>query len=164
MFPESDVDNSTIAPQDNDVRQSGRVLEFQNRDLRIQPTDLSWHFTINATLREEPFKNYRAKSSAKLKTKEDKIEEAKKQKTQRSEEDEWSPAEWQPSSLSWQQRTTRTSSSSSAWRGWSSDQTRERSGLRSSGSWKSPFKWLNENLIYKDIYKGIHDDESNVCL
>ena len=32
------------APQCFDLRQSGRVLEFQNRDLWIQPTDLSSHF------------------------------------------------------------------------------------------------------------------------
>ena len=40
------VDNPIIAPQDYDVRQSGRVLELQNRDLWIRPTDLSWHFLI----------------------------------------------------------------------------------------------------------------------
>ena len=49
------VDNSTIAPQDHDVRQSGRVLEFQNRDRWIQATDRSWHFLIIVTLREELF-------------------------------------------------------------------------------------------------------------
>ena len=38
-------------------------------------------FPILVTLREEPFMKYRANSSAKLQTKEDKIEEAKKQKT-----------------------------------------------------------------------------------
>ena len=35
------VDNPMIAPQDYDVHQSGRVLELQNRDLCIRPTDLS---------------------------------------------------------------------------------------------------------------------------
>ena len=40
------VDNPMIVPQDYDARQSGRVLELQNRDLWIRPTDLSWHFPI----------------------------------------------------------------------------------------------------------------------
>ena len=53
------------------------------------------------TIREEPFKNNRSKSSEKWKTKEDKIEEAKK-KIKRSD-DEWNCADWQPSSWSWQQ-------------------------------------------------------------
>ena len=39
------VDNPLIAPQDYDVRQSGRVLELHNRDLWIRPTDLSWNFS-----------------------------------------------------------------------------------------------------------------------
>ena len=33
-----------VAPQDYDVRQSGRVLELQNSDLWLRPTDLPWHF------------------------------------------------------------------------------------------------------------------------
>ena len=37
------VNNPMIAPQDYDVRQSGRVLELHNRVLWIRPTDLSWH-------------------------------------------------------------------------------------------------------------------------
>ena len=42
-----DVDNPMIAHRDyNVLRQSERVLEFQNRDLWIRPTDLSWHFPI----------------------------------------------------------------------------------------------------------------------
>ena len=50
------VENPVIAPQDYDVRQSGRVLELQNRDLWIRPTDLSWHFPILVTIREMPFR------------------------------------------------------------------------------------------------------------
>ena len=42
-----DVDNPMIAPQDYDVRQSGRVLELQNRDLWLRPTDLSWHLSYS---------------------------------------------------------------------------------------------------------------------
>ena len=76
------------------------------------------------TIREEPFKIYRARSSTKLNTKEDKTEEAKKQKTHRSN-DEWNSAERQPSSWSWQQPMTWASSSSSTWQEWSSDLTRE---------------------------------------
>ena len=37
--PESDVDDPMIAPENYDVPQSGRVLELQNRDLWIRPTD-----------------------------------------------------------------------------------------------------------------------------
>ena len=55
IYSKSDVDNAMIAPQDYDVRQSRRVLEFHNRDLWIRPTDLSWHVPILVTLREEPF-------------------------------------------------------------------------------------------------------------
>ena len=69
-----------LAPQDYDVRQSGRVLKLQNSDLWLRPTNLSWHFPILMTNREEPFKNYRSKTSEKWKAKEDKAEEAKKQK------------------------------------------------------------------------------------
>ena len=43
-----------IAPENYDVRQSGRVLELQNRDLWIRPTDLSWHYPILVTIRECP--------------------------------------------------------------------------------------------------------------
>ena len=43
------VNNPMIAPQDYDVRQSGRVLELHNRDLWIRPTDLSWHFPAPET-------------------------------------------------------------------------------------------------------------------
>ena len=39
----------------------------------------------------------------------------------------------------WQKKMTWASSSSSSWQQWSSDQTRERSGWRSSVSWQSPF-------------------------
>ena len=91
-YPE-DAEDPVVAPPDYDVRQFGRVLEPQNRDHWLRPTDLSWHFPILMTIREEPSRNYRARSIAKLKTKEDKIEEAKKQKTKRSA-DEWNDAEW----------------------------------------------------------------------
>ena len=109
-----DAEDPMIAPPDYDVRQSGRFLELQNRDLWLRPTELSWHFPILMTIREEPFKNYRSRSSTKLKTMEDNIEEAKKQKTKRSD-DEWNSAEWQPSSWSWQQPITWALSSPRAW-------------------------------------------------
>ena len=126
-----------IASPDDDCRQSGRVLELQNRDLWIRPTDLSWHFPILLSIREEPLTIFRAKSSEKLNVKEDNIEEAKK-KTKRGD-DEWNYADWRPSSWSWQQPMTWASSSSSSLQQWSSDQTRERSGWRSSSSGQSPF-------------------------
>ena len=40
-YPEN-VDNPMIAPLYNEVRQSGPVLELQNKDLWTLPTDLSW--------------------------------------------------------------------------------------------------------------------------
>ena len=104
-----------VAPQDFDIRQSGRVLELQNRDLWLRPTDMSWQFPILMTIREEPFKNYRSRTSEKWRAKEDKIEEAKKQKIKRRD-DEWNYDDWQPSSWSWQQPMTWTSSSSSSWK------------------------------------------------
>ena len=111
-----------LTPQDYDIRESGRVLELRNRDLWIRPTDLSWHFPILVTIRELPFRNHRGRSPAKWKAREDKIEEAKKQKTPKSEDQEWNSGRWKSSSWTWT-----SSSSSSAWREWSSDQTRERS-------------------------------------
>ena len=134
-----DAEDPTVAPPDYEIRQSGRVLELQSRDLWLRPTDMSLHLPIFLAIREEPFKNNRSRSSEKWTAKEDKIEEAKK-KTKKSV-DEWNYAEWQPSSWSWQQPMTWASSSSSSWQQWSSDQTRERSGWRSSGSWQSPFSW-----------------------
>ena len=53
IYSKSDVDNPMIAPRDYDVRQSGRVLELHKTDLWFRPTDLSLHFTILVTLREE---------------------------------------------------------------------------------------------------------------
>ena len=58
------------APQDYDVRQSERVLEFQNRYLWLRPTDRSWHFPSLVSIREMPFRNCRARSPAKLKVRE----------------------------------------------------------------------------------------------
>ena len=44
-----------MAPSDYEIRCSGRVLELQNRDFWLRPTDMSWHFPILMTIREEPF-------------------------------------------------------------------------------------------------------------
>ena len=44
-----------MAPPEYEIRQSGRVLELQNRDLWLRPTDMSWHFPLLITIREEPF-------------------------------------------------------------------------------------------------------------
>ena len=138
-----------VAPPECDIRQSGRVLELQNRDLKLRPTDMSWHLHILMTIREETLKDNRSRSSEKWKAKEDKIEEAKKQKVKRSDDD-WNYADWQPSSWSWQQtndldfvfifilqRGRSDWRPSADWR--SSDQTHERSEWRSSGSRQSPF-------------------------
>ena len=130
-----DAEDPMMAPPDYEVRQSGRILELQNRDLWLRPTDMSWHLPILITIREEPFKNYRSRTSEMWKAKEDKIEEVKK-KTKKGD-DEWNDAEWQPSSWSWQQPMTWTSSSSSSWQQWGSDQTRERSDWQPSADWTS---------------------------
>ena len=74
-----------IAPQDHDIRQSRRVLELQNRDIWIRPTDLFWHFPILVTIREMPFRNYLGSSFEKLKVRENKIEAAIRQKTEKRE-------------------------------------------------------------------------------
>ena len=47
---------------------------------------MSWHHPTLTTIREEPFKNYRSRTSEKWKAKEHKIEEAKKEKSRRSKE------------------------------------------------------------------------------
>ena len=44
-----------MAPPDYEIRQSERVLELQNRDLWLRPTDMSSHFPTLITNREEPF-------------------------------------------------------------------------------------------------------------
>ena len=93
-----DVDNSMIASQDYDVQQSERVLEFQNRDFWIRPTDLSWHFPILVTIREMPFKNYGGTSSEKSKARENKSVETKKQKTLKNTDEEWNSDRWKQSS------------------------------------------------------------------
>ena len=68
---------SNDCSQDYEIHQSGQVLEVQNRDFWIRPTDLSWHFPILVTIRELPLKNYCGRSLAKLEAR----DEAKKQKT-----------------------------------------------------------------------------------
>ena len=97
---QEDATDPMVAPEDYDVRQSGRVLELQNSDIWLRPTDLSWHVPILITIREEPFKNYLSRTSEKWKAKED-----KKQKMQKND-DGHSCANWQTSSWSWHQPMT----------------------------------------------------------
>ena len=66
-----------MAPQDYDVHLPVRVLALQNSELWLRPTDLSWHFPILMTFREESLKNYRS---------ENKAEEFKKQKMQKNDD------------------------------------------------------------------------------
>ena len=131
-----DAEDPMVALPDHDIRQSGRVLEVQNRDIWLRPTDMSWHLPILMTIREDSFKNYRSRTSEKWKAKEDNVKEAKKQKI-KSSDDEWNYADWQPSSWSWRQQKTWTSSSSSSWQQWRSDQSRERSDWQPSADWSS---------------------------
>ena len=64
IYPKSEyADNPMVAPPENDVRQSGRVLELQNRNLWMRLGDLSWHFSSLMTIREEPFQKFRVTSS-----------------------------------------------------------------------------------------------------
>ena len=79
------------------------------------------------------FRNYRGRSSEKLKAREDEIEEVKKQKTLKNRDEDWNSAKWKQI---WT-LTIVSSSSSSAWREWSSDQTREYSDWQSPADWKS---------------------------
>ena len=76
---QEDATDPMVAPQDYDVRQSGKVLEPKTV---ISGCDqqFSWHFPVLMTTREEPFKNYRSRTSEKWKAKEDKAEEFRKQK------------------------------------------------------------------------------------
>ena len=94
-----------------------------------------------------PSKNYRARSPAKLKVREDETEEAKKQKIPKKRDEEWNSTRWKYSSWTWT-----TSSSSSAWQEWSSDETRERTNwqsadwdssdqVRKASVWQSHFSW-----------------------
>ena len=103
-----------IVPQDYDVRQSGRGLKLQHRDLWLRPTDLSWHFLLLVTIRGMPFKSYRARSPAKLKVREDKTEEAKKQKIPKNSDEK---RLHQMEVFIWQK--------------WSADETRERTSYQS---------------------------------
>ena len=83
----------------------------------VNPSDLSWHFPILVTIRELPFKSFRGRSPAKLKAKEDIIEEVKKKKTLKNRDEDWNPIRWKKSSWMW---------TTSSWREWSSDKTCER--------------------------------------
>ena len=116
----ADATDPMVAPQDYDIRQSGRVLKLQSSDLWLRPTDLSWHFPILMTIREEPFENNRSRTSEKWKAK---FEEAKKQKIKKND-DGRSYANWQTSSWSWHQPVTWTSAS---WQHWSSNEQRKHS-------------------------------------
>ena len=68
-----------------------------------------------------------------MKNREDEIEEVKKQKTLKNRDEDWNSVTWKQT-WTW---TTSFSSSSSAGREWSSDQTREDSDWQSSANWKS---------------------------
>ena len=125
------------------------------------------------TIREEPFKNQRSRTSEKLNAEEDKPEENKKQKMQKNDDGQ-SSANWQTSSWSWHQPVTWASSS---WQQWSSDETRERSGWKSSAdwsssdptrerSWQSPFlwQWRISTSPTKTFSRASMTTKKNVCL
>ena len=56
------ADSPENTPQDHDIRQCERVLEFQNRDFWIRPNRFVLALS-HTTLREMPFKNFRGTSS-----------------------------------------------------------------------------------------------------
>ena len=42
-----DAEDPMVALPEYEIRHSGRVLELQNRDLWLRPTDMSWHFLLS---------------------------------------------------------------------------------------------------------------------
>ena len=56
------------------------------------------HFRVVVTIRELPFENFRGRSPAKWKAREDRIKEAKMQRTLKIEDHEWNPSKWKWSS------------------------------------------------------------------
>ena len=71
------VDSTEGASEDYDIRQYERVLEYQNKDFWLRPTDLLWHYPIRVTIGEIPSKNYRERFAGKTKARETKIERYK---------------------------------------------------------------------------------------
>ena len=63
----------------------------KTKDLWIRPTDLSWHFPILGTVREEPLSNYRLRTAEEWKAKEEKLEEVNKERTKKGGGD-WNDA------------------------------------------------------------------------
>ena len=150
-----DATDPMLAPQGYDVRQPGRVLELQNR-----PTDLSWHFPILMTIREEPFKNYRSRTDEQWKAKEDKAEEFKRQKMQKNDDGQ-SHANWRASSWSWYQPMTWTPPS---WQQWSSDETRESSDWQPAADWSSSDQTRDRKAIIGLLAVTILMAVKNECL
>ena len=118
---------------------------------------MSWHLPILMTICEEPSKNYRSRTALKWKAKEDKIEEAKKEKMKRND-DERSCADWQTSSWSWHQPMTWTSSLSSPLQQWSSDETRGNHQLigAASDQTRERSEWRIVTLVCFVTQKGVH--------
>ena len=102
-----------------------RSLDKSNRSVLTLPysCDYSW----------VSFRNYRGRSSGKLKVREDEIEEVKNQNTLKNKDEDWNSVK-RKQTWTW---TTISSSSSSAWREWRSDQTREYSDWQSPADWNS---------------------------
>ena len=88
------------------------------------------HFPSLVTIREMPFRKDRGRSLAKLEAR----DEAKKQRTLKNRDEEWNSARWNQSYWTWA-----TSSSSSSWREWSSDETHEQESRDT--TWQRHFSW-----------------------
>ena len=140
---------------------------------------------------ELPFRNYRGRSLAKWKAREDKIEEAKKQKTPESADQEWNSGRPQvvildlnyfishllPGENGAHARRVSVPIGNHQPTGVAHTQLvcvpigsqligtaqMKRARLRH-GNHQSHGSEENEYIIYEDIYKDIHDDENNVCL
>ena len=84
------------------------ITTGQSENLREQTDDIKEKQTEDNSRERGVESQLRAaakrRTSEKWRAKEDKIEEANKQKTKRSD-DQWNHADWQPSSWSWQQMT-----------------------------------------------------------
>ena len=83
------VGSHDSAPQDYDIRQSERVLEFQIRDFWTRPTDLSWHYPVLGIIRETPFKNFRWKVIREVEGQRGRNRGSQEKKNMKSRDEDW---------------------------------------------------------------------------
>ena len=167
-----DATDPMVAPQDYDVHQSVRVLELQNSDPWLRPTHRSWHFPILMTIREEPFKNNRSRTSENGRPSSRRPRSRRSRKTMM---DEVMPTGKiilvmaptydldifilatlvleKNAQAFWLENIIRL------------EQPRLNAGTKSSSSWQSSFSWpWRMSTSPMKTFPRIHDDENNVCL